>query len=572
MASAGGTYYYDELVREDASGAIGTMAQVLENDSLVLYKEQCTQMIRDFKHVRVVLGKRKEIRSNSSSSLILKELYRQTFAAKAVLESCCCCTKVKKDNRTAVYSWLQVALTQNDEAVFKVIWDDLKWCVGLVQIVTTGLDDVKRNELIEADKKDLKQKLEEFVAQGALEGIVQEEDRAQSIELAKFLLARLNNDGNHVFFATDCDSDNVWSQRQSLNDLGHTMTSSVTAIDWFGVKLARKTFRNQLPNGDYLVERQIMAPLNHPNVVRFISCDQKRAPAILMEYVEGNLLEYLTQRANEYAAQPSGWVGTVLSSSAGSIILEVVDMMYQIALAMEYLHGQGVAHCDIKPSNVLLNPYRVPGFEAYVQLKLADFGVSKSGLTDDYLRDSSKESRGTTIYRAPELRGKARNVDFKKADLFSYALTCWHILYGEEPFANMKTGTLHEELLRGTRPDIDPEVPTPLRDLIQRCWSTSPQERPTFSEVCLDLRRFKEERLLGFISPTLLISVPENKTKRRWEVLQSSFKAVKNLMRFLSNSEQVEDSTGGRTSRFGAFGCFSRLEPRNAYPVYRGPD
>lgn len=518
--------YYGRLIH-----AIEAMAKVLEDDSMVqLYKEQCKEMIRNFKHVGEVLDAEmnQDMREGGRFSPILKELYRQTFIANAVLESCCCNVKVQKDGRIVSYSWLQVAVTQSDEMIFEIIWDDLKWCFGLISIVgkqggysftSTKLHDMDRS-LIDADKENLKKKLEEILAGPDLPASAnQERDRL----LATYLKARLNNDEQHIFFANKCESDIVWSRKQTLNHLG----LGVTATDWFGVRLARKVFNQP---AELLGERQIMAPLNHPNVVRFISCSDREGDlAILMECVETNLEEYLKQRAKKYAAKPSGMLGKP-PFNAGLKTLELLDIMYKIAFVMEYLHKRGVAHCDIKPLNLLVNPWKVTEFEGYVQLKIADFGVSKPGLNDSgAFRDSSKTSRGTTVYRAPELYGEAKNVDFKMADVFSYALTIWHIFHGEIPFADMPMiSTLQEELSKGRRPVIDPlKVPEHLAKLIKECWKTDPQDRPTFSDVCIYLQRFKELQL-GVDSPES-ISVPPNKTPRRWEVVQNAFQRAKTL-------------------------------------------
>lgn len=44
----------------------------------------------------------------------------------------------------------------------------------------------------------------------------------------------------------------------------------------------------------------------------------------------------------------------------------------QILCALRYLHGQGIAHCDLKPENVLLSD-----FSAFPQTKLCDFGYAR---------------------------------------------------------------------------------------------------------------------------------------------------------------------------------------------------
>jgi len=57
-----------------------------------------------------------------------------------------------------------------------------------------------------------------------------------------------------------------------------------------------------------------------------------------------------------------------------------VDVMSQIASGMEYLHGQGVVHRDLKPNNILVSPNTNPELSAdgYVEVKLADFGLAKT--------------------------------------------------------------------------------------------------------------------------------------------------------------------------------------------------
>ena len=57
----------------------------------------------------------------------------------------------------------------------------------------------------------------------------------------------------------------------------------------------------------------------------------------------------------------------------------VLDIMFQIASGLLYLHNMNVAHCDFKPENILVNPLSnsILTLMGYVKVKLIDFGVSK---------------------------------------------------------------------------------------------------------------------------------------------------------------------------------------------------
>jgi serine/threonine protein kinase len=70
--------------------------------------------------------------------------------------------------------------------------------------------------------------------------------------------------------------------------------------------------------------------------------------------------------------------------------LTVKQMFYEVVIAIQYLHEQGIAHNDIKPENVMIDDCG--------QVKLADFVFAKNKLI---LNDDEK--CGTLMYAAPEL-------------------------------------------------------------------------------------------------------------------------------------------------------------------------
>ncbi|CAM6034586.1 unnamed protein product [Sphagnum compactum] len=181
----------------------------------------------------------------------------------------------------------------------------------------------------------------------------------------------------------------------------------------------------------------------------------------------------------------------------------VVDIMLQLARALKYMHGKGVAHLDIKPSNTVATPASVPELadQGYVDVKLVDFGEAKPLTCTQHTANI-----GTTQYRAPELFQVSNNcctreaeewisnrVDALKADVYSYGITCAELLTGECPYPvpEFQRTDLLSTILQGVRPPLPEYCPVDLQALIVRCWDTEPCNRPSFLQICEKLMNFK---------------------------------------------------------------------------------
>jgi serine/threonine protein kinase len=213
---------------------------------------------------------------------------------------------------------------------------------------------------------------------------------------------------------------------------------------------------------------------------------------------------------------------TVSHDQAPFELAVALDIMLQIAEGMEYLHHRGITHRDLKSSNILVNPVECLEMAqaGYVRAKVADFGLAK---TKDTSATFSLQSRvGTTRWRAPEL-SEMRNSDFfgesadqtsgatgphypKKADVYSYAVTCSEILTGDIPFKDERLAGLSERIkYAGLRPHLPASVPPYLASLIERSWDTDPSKRPPFSQICAELRHLKASLLIGMLSFSILL-------------------------------------------------------------------
>ena len=195
----------------------------------------------------------------------------------------------------------------------------------------------------------------------------------------------------------------------------------------------------------------------HPHIIRLWGVAHSNdgfSINICMELADTSLYHYLHKEKKE----PSLEKGTKWAK--------------QIAMGMDYLHRNGLAHLDLKSPNVLL-------FEKEDILKLCDFGearvfegtVTMTGFT------------GTYRWMAPEFNDKKRRIN-QRCDVFSYGMTLFEIFAHQIPFSNIENAPDVLPLIQnGNRPLIPSKVPTHIKDLTESCWKDNPHDRPTSERI-----------------------------------------------------------------------------------------
>ena len=177
----------------------------------------------------------------------------------------------------------------------------------------------------------------------------------------------------------------------------------------FKKKVAIKILHNTLVSNEerkrFETERQILANMEHANIARLLdggACDDG-SPYLVMEYVDGHTIDV-------YCKQHQ------LS------VKKRIKLFFHICNAIQYSHEHKILHCDIKPSNILVNHDGIP--------KLVDFGISQLlSLSDN---DNNNESHSTRIlamtpaYASPEqLEGTELN---ESSDVYTLAIVLYEIL------------------------------------------------------------------------------------------------------------------------------------------------
>jgi serine/threonine protein kinase len=174
----------------------------------------------------------------------------------------------------------------------------------------------------------------------------------------------------------------------------------------------------------------------------------------------------------------------LVACSAPLRLPRVIDIIAQVAMALEAIHLAGLAHADLKSDNLLVQP--LPRGEL---IKVVDFGIARrldapalalgtAGGEDADELHIAPHVRGTPGYIAPEvIRGAAPD---QAADVYAAGVVLYLLLTGELPFAGRYPAqTLRRQLLAPVLPPslVRPDVPESLDHLVLRATARDREAR-----------------------------------------------------------------------------------------------
>jgi serine/threonine protein kinase len=228
----------------------------------------------------------------------------------------------------------------------------------------------------------------------------------------------------------------------------HTMTEQEVALKVLPPDLAAYS----QVKSRFLEEARALAQLDHPNIVHLYNFGQENGSHVLaMQYVHGQTWERMILE-----------LGRQEWPTAVRIAIDVLR-------ALEYAHGRGVVHRDMKPSNVLV---RDDDGTATVM----DFGIAK--MTTSTRLTATGQTMGTVRYMSPE-QVRGQEVD-ARSDIYSLGATLYEAVTGETPF----DGNTHFEIMSKhlSEPVARPsshgvELPAPLEAAIVKSLSKRADDR-----------------------------------------------------------------------------------------------
>lgn len=228
--------------------------------------------------------------------------------------------------------------------------------------------------------------------------------------------------------------------------------------------------------------------------IKFVKCasSTKKTRFDREVTIQSNFDHESIVRIYEYSTSgTTRWLTMPICSSASSLLgdrsaTEICDEYMHIVSAVKYIHGEGMAHRDIKPDNIL----NLDG-----KLVLADFGLISTPLRSEDRRITKVGTKlGNFATIAPELRYvKDTDADFKPADVYSLGVTLWMLLNRDENGFDGQYAIAAKSMLEIALEDEKLELRS-LHDLLEKATEYDPKLRPSIEEF--------EEKLIKWIEAT----------------------------------------------------------------------
>ena len=226
-----------------------------------------------------------------------------------------------------------------------------------------------------------------------------------------------------------------------------------------GFKVAIKMLPSVLVNNkrayaQVKAEALVSLKLSHPNIVTVRAFEEEGgSPFLVMDYIDGQTLDdYLAEKGK-------------LTEE------ETVKLLKPVAAALDYAHGQGVVHRDVKPGNVMIRKDGTPF--------VLDFGIARE-IQETMTRVTGKLSSGTLLYMSPEqLNGDAPK---PAQDIYSFAAMAYECLKGEPPFSR---GGVEDQIKHKTPEALDEDIT--IRLPVMAGLGKTPETRPATCAAVLSV-------------------------------------------------------------------------------------
>jgi eukaryotic-like serine/threonine-protein kinase len=240
-------------------------------------------------------------------------------------------------------------------------------------------------------------------------------------------------------------------------------------------------------------EARLAASLQHTAFVKIHSIEEyENSQSIVMELVPGITLKQ--------------WIQTQPQDQ-----LKALEVVRQIAEAMQEAHASGLIHGDLKPSNLIIEPSG--------KVRILDFGLAIKGDIQATTSLLQLDPQGTIAYMAPErLLGAQPSL---QSDIYALGAILFELLAGARPFASLTGLALAAAHMQSTSDSWNyPEsISPPIIKLIRGMTARQPEQRlVSMQEVCT--------QIAALSTLNLAVNHISNKNFARWPMLAKKQRVV----------------------------------------------
>lgn len=231
------------------------------------------------------------------------------------------------------------------------------------------------------------------------------------------------------------------------------------------LKLIANTQESDLER--FVNESQVMAKLDHQNIVRFYEFSYTPQPHYTMEYIAGTTLNDVIHNKR--------------------VTLDVlVDLLIKVCEALHTAHQHSIIHRDIKPANIMIDSSGQP--------KLMDFGLAKNSAASQKLTNS-QAIIGTIHYMAPEqIDGDATT----QSDLYAMGAILYEGITQRTLFQGNSNVNIMVQILENLPippHQLNPDISPYLEAICLKCIAKKPQKRyANARQLARELRNYRENR------------------------------------------------------------------------------